>query len=682
MFKLEHIYKLAVTVAISFNLFGCFDKPDEFVAPTWDTQVHFPITAKEFGLSEIIEKDSSLLKSSDDPTKLGLIYIGDSQPLSTITIEDELKIDAFESRFSQNIGAIKVEFTIPTASKIKVEDWAPEVTSGSYQIFPEQEGNITLGINGVATVERIVADSATLVILVENKLPVDIVLRGIKIQNSVDQTVIAEKPGLNPSDWVLVPRNGARILSFTIYDKVITNSLEYVGTIWSEGSNGEAVQIPEEAGTTINAVFRDLIVSEATAALPPQNFQFTDTFLIDDSTKITEAIIDEGSATISIDNNIDANINANILFNNLFNEKDEQFGFDVSLTKKEINKVINIPSLENWTIRSTSYGIPTNEIEYSVHFTTDSTGEISTLNKNDSISFNLNFNEIVFKSFEGQLKPTRIALEESGFRLDYGDIKDQFHYGDIDFKGALFYLNINSSIDLDLILNGEISANNGSNTFQMPIQDIFLPTVEPSKINITELLNQFSYDLPDSFAIMGSAFLNPYYQNSKVIMGDSIFGSVDYEIPLNIGISEGSFKDTLEIDLGDVDEDDINRLNYGEITFTVYNSVPVGLRFNAIVMDSNYTPILNIPNTERNQPEFLEVPNPEVSGNGDILLAGESVQTVTIFGDGIKKLLNNPYLEIQVFFSTAGTGTDPVKFKTSNNISFDVIAKGEYKVEL
>ena len=682
MFNLEHILKSIIIFAISINFFGCFDKPDEFVSPTWDTEVHLPITFKEFGLIEIVEKDSSLLKSSEDPSKLGLIYIGDTAPLSTITIEEELKLEPFETNFSQRIGPIKVEFTIPTASEIRVEDWAPDVTSGSFQVFPEQEGNVTLEINGVATVERIVADSATLIVLVENILPVDIVLRGIKIQNSADKSVIAEKPGLNPSDWVIVPSEGARILSFPIEGKVITNTLEYVGTIWSGGSNGNAEQIPEEAGTTINAIFRDLVVGEATAVLPVQNFHFTDSFVISDSTKITEAVIGKGSAQILINNNLDANLTANILFTNLYNDYNEQYNFDVNLTKKEVNRIITIPSLENWSIRSTVPGIPTNEIEYIVNFLTDSTGEISTINKNDSVSFQLNFNELIFESFEGKLKPIRIALEESGFSLDYGDIKDQFHYGDIDFKGANFYLNLYSSIDLDLILNGKITANNGINTFQMPIQDILLPTIEPQKINITELLNRFSSDLPDSFAIIGSAFLNPYYQNAKVAMGDSIFGSINYEIPLNIGISEGSFKDTLEIDLGNVDEDDLNRLNYGEVTFTVKNSVPVDLKFNAVVMDSNYTPVLNIPNTERNQSEFFEVPSPQVNEIGDIILVGESVQTVTMYGDGIKKLLNNPYLEIQVFFSTAGSGTDPVKFKTSNKISFDVIAKAQYKVEL
>ncbi len=85
----------------------------------------------------------------------------------------------------------------------------------------------------------------------------------------------------------------------------------------------------------------------------------------------------------------------------------------------------------------------------------------------------------------------------------------------------------------------------------MPINTISLPTENPSKINITELLNRFSSDLPDSFAIIGSAMINPNYQIAKIVMGDSIFGSINYEIPLNIGIAEGSFKDTLDIDLGD-----------------------------------------------------------------------------------------------------------------------------------
>ena len=682
MFRSKHFAKLIAILFIGFSLVGCFDTPNDFVSPTWDADLHLPITSKEYKLLEIVEKDSSLLKSSEDPTKLGLIYIGDTQSVSTITIKDELKLDPFEASFEQEIGPLSIKVPIPAASDIRVEDWAEDVTSGSFQVFPEQEGNVTIQVNGVETVQRIVADEGILSILVWNKLPVEIVLRGVRIQNSVDQSVIAERSGLDPNQWLKIPPLQNVALNFPVSGKVITNSLEYIGTIWSEGSGGEQVPIPDEAGTTVLALFQDLLIGEATAALPVQNFQFNNSIIIDDSTKISEAIIEKGNGQIIISNNIDANLRANFLIANLYDDNNQPYNIDIILNKKETNYVVDIPTMENWSIRSNSPGVPTNELEYVVEVITDSTGEISTISKHDAINFQLNFTELTFDSFEGQLTPTKVDINKTGFSLDYGDIKNQFHYGDIDFKNALFYLDLSTSVDVDLLLNGKISATNGINTFTMPINAISLPTENPSKINITELLEKFSTDLPDSFAILGTALINPNYQIAKIAMGDSIYGSINYEIPLNIGIAEGSFKDTLELDLGDIDEEEINKFNYGEVTFIIKNSVPVGLRFNAAVLDSAYNPVLNIPNPFENSSEYLLIPKPEVSSEGDILLVGESTQTVTILGDGISKLLNNPYLEINVFFSTAGSDSQPVKFKTSNKISLEVIAKAEYKVGL
>lgn len=31
-----------------FSITACFDKPDEFVSPSWDTEINIPLTAKEF----------------------------------------------------------------------------------------------------------------------------------------------------------------------------------------------------------------------------------------------------------------------------------------------------------------------------------------------------------------------------------------------------------------------------------------------------------------------------------------------------------------------------------------------------------------------------------------------------------------------------------------------------------
>ena len=63
-------------------------------------------------------------------------------------------------------------------------------------------------------------------------------------------------------------------------------------------------------------------------------------------------------------------------------------------------------------------------------------------------------------------------------------------------------------------------------------------------------------------------------------------------------------------------------------------------------------------------------------------MAGTKTQTITIFGDDIKLLLNNPFMMLEVKFNTAGDNNIPVKFKTTNEISFDIRLSAEYRVEL
>jgi len=673
------VYLLQLILVIL--LVGCFDKPDEFIGPTWDTKVNFPVTTKEFELLEIVEKDSSILKSSQDPSTLGLIYFGDTQSVSTITIEDELKLDPFETNFSQSIGSIEINIPLPVESEIGLEDWAPGATGGSLQIFPEQEGNVNIDITGVETVESMEVEEGNLTFRVWNNLPVEIVLRGIRIQNKIDGSVIAERSGDNPSNWITIPGSQFRSIVFPVEGKTITNSLEYIGTIWTAGSNGIPVQIPEESEIIVLALFEDLVISAATAPLPVQTFNFNQSLVIDDSTEIEEAIIDQGSAILTANNEMDVSLTADVKFENLFDSDGKLYELSIPLARNEKNKIIDLSNLNGWKVTSASPGVTTDRITYSVEVVTDSTGEVSTIAKNDSVTFKLNFNELVFSSFTGLLKPADIDIEETGFKLDYGDFNEQLEYGEINFKDATFNLNFGSSADIKLLLNGDLFGTNGTSSNFQNTGDIIIPADEPVEIDISDLINGFSDALPDSFSMIGSALLNPYYEVGQVSRGDSVYGTIDFEIPLNVGISAGSFKDTFDVDLGDVDKDDINRLNYGEVSFTIRNTVPVALTFTAMILDSMYNEVLALP-IEENNIDYIEVPKPVVSSDGEILSAGEIVQTIILFGDDIKKFLDNPYISVQFNFKTAGDEIAPVKFKTSNKISFDVKAKAEYKVEL
>lgn len=681
MIKKRYSLNYFLILIIGLTQFYCFDKPDEFVAPVWDAEVNIPITSKQFELLEIVEKDSSLLKASDDAANLGLIYFGDNQAISAFSLEDDLKLDGFETGFNQKLGQINVDVPIPAASEIRVEDWTTEVTSGSYQVFPEQEGNVTIDISGIETVESILADEGDLSLFIVNRLPVEIVLRGIVIRNQDDGSIVAERPSSDPSQWIPIAPLSVDTIMFSIDGLRISNSLQYEGTIWSGGSGDQEVQVPEEAGTTILALFENLVIGAATAQLPIQNFDYSGSVLLSDSTRIEEAVIEDGSGEIIIDNNIDLNIALNVVFQNLFDTNDRQYELSVYLNKNEKDRRISLPSLSGWRITSIEPGTTTNELSYSISAVTDSTGEVSTITKNDSVIFDIQFDDLELSSFEGKLKPTTASLEESSFKLDYGDLNENLNFAELNFKDAAFVLNLQSSADVNIEINGEILGNNGLITVTEPIENIIIPSEEPVKVDISELINGFTQVLPDSFSLKGAALLNPYYQIVSVANGDSIFGDIEFEIPLNVGISAGSFKDTFEVDLGDIDADDINRLNYGEVTFEIINSVPVGLIVKSAILDSNFNKVLDIP-TPNNSQEYIEVPKPEVSENGEILGSESITQTLVVLGDDIQKLINNPYMMLDVSFSTSGENNLPVKFKTTNKISFDVRVKAEYRVDL
>ncbi len=677
-----HVTRISLIIILLYTLLltGCFDKPEEFISPSWDVEVNVPITTKEFSLMEIVKRDSSILRWYKDPENLGLLYFSDTTKFSTIKVEDKLKISGFHASFSQTLGTIKIPIPVPSAAEIKVNTWAPEITPGSSQVFPEQEGDVIIPFGGLETIKSIKLDEGILTIYILNDLPVEIVLRGVKIRNAINSSIIAERKNA-PSQWLTIPPYKLDSLSFDISGKTILDSLEYVGTIYSPGSNGESVMVMQEAETQILSVFNNLVIAEASAPLPVQKIEFAKNVKISDSTKIESVVIHSGSINLNINNNIDIALSANVKFDNLFDVNGNPYILDLTLDRNEHNKIINIPSLQGWKIATLTPGTPTNELSYSISVVTDSTGEISTITKNDSISFDLDFEELVFESFTGLIAPTKFDLDNSGFKVNYGDISNNIKFGEINFGAADLYLDINSSANISILLNGNVSATNGTVTNTLTLQNIYIPSDKPNKIDISGLINGFSSDLPDSFTVNGTTILNPEYQIGSVSMNDSVYGNIHFDIPLNLGISSGVIRDTLDLNIDNKDNDDIDNLNYAEITFGITNSIPIGLTFVGYVVDDNFIKELRLP-PSYNEIDSIRIPKPTVSDNGDIIEPGRLTQTLKLKGDDVQKFFNNSKMIIEIRFATAGKNNIPVKFRTSNKISFTVKGNASYRAEL
>ncbi|PID62652.1 MAG: hypothetical protein CR986_00830 [Ignavibacteriae bacterium] len=675
MFKLKS--SIVFSALLLILLGGCFDPPDDFVAPTWDTKINIPVTSQNFSLMELIEKDSTIFRASDDPKNMGLIYVGDTQKVSTVTVAEQLKISGFHASTTQKIGALKITAPPPVTAAITMSNLGISSASGQTAPFPEFSQTIDIPIEGVATVQSAKMESGNLKLSITNSLPVEIQLKGINLVNTNDNSVVAQR--LAP-DVVTISPLEEETVNFDLTNKTITNSLKYIGEIYSPGSGTTFVEIPSNDVITLNAAFENLVISEVTAQLPTQKFNFNKTFALTDSTKITEASIISGRAEITINNNMDIELNASIVFENLVNSTGESYKLDIHVERNEQNKVISLDDLPAWKVVSKT-SEPTDSLKYSVSVFSDSTGQASTITKDDEIGFAISFSDLTFKSFTGLLKPLKIKLNKEGFGIDYGHIMDNLEIGEVVFKDCKFKINFNSTAKVPVFVSGNLYATNGITSNTMHINEIDISESGPNYIDVTELINGFSNELPDSFAIEGEAKINPNYEIVSVSGNDSIYGDVEFEIPLNIGIPQGTFKDTFNIDIGNINEEKIDNFNYGEINIEIENRLPIGVTVTATIIDSLNRPILDLP-TDYNEIDCLEIPKPEVNLEGEVISSSKLTQSLVVKGEDIKKFLKNPNMIVNIAFSTAGNNGAPVKFKTSNNIIMKVRANAEYKVDL
>ena len=136
----------------------------------------------------------------------------------------------------------------------------------------------------------------------------------------------------------------------------------------------------------------------------------------------------------------------------------------------------------------------------------------------------------------------------------------------------------------------------------------------------------------------------------------------------------------MELKINDSNKDEIDNVNYAEVTFEITNSIPIGLTFVGYVVDDNFIKELRLPPTY-NEIDSIRIPKPKVSDNGDIIEPGRLTQTLKLQGDDVQKFLNNSKMIIEIRFATAGDNNIPVKFRTSNKISFTVKANASYRTE-
>jgi hypothetical protein len=673
--KRKLIPLLAIPILLVVLIVGCVDLPNETIAPSWDVPLYFPLLDTTFVLEDMIGDDSTIV-ASDNPASLGLLYYQQQNEIDPFMVDSNLTINGFSTTTSQVIGAITINDVDPISTSILVTDWAPTVSPGDTMIFPESENSLVIPFPKVDAFSLLTLDDGVLTINIQNNLPVDLELRGILIRNVVGRQIVASH-----TTTLVIPAESSDFIALDLAGKIIEDSLQYEGTLYSSGSNNNPVLIPVDAGTELTGTFSDLVVAEVEAVLPEQDpFTTTDVVVFDDSTMLETAIFDDGNFAITFGNNLDVAINLDIEIDNLIKSDGTTYTETVSLDRNELNRVISYPDLSNWRIISKT-GAPTNELSYSAVVNTITSSSPSNLSKDDSVTIDIDFGDVTLSYVEGIITPVNFDIAETNFDFDLGDIKDKFTYESLTWGNPGIILTLNSSANMEIELNGLVNGSNGSTENSMNV-DVELAgggteVVDLRDYGFVDFMNGFSDAIPNTFSFSGTAIVNPEYKNGSVEKTESITGSINIEIPLDVGIAGGSYIDTMNVDSIDIGDETIDAINSLSITIEMTNAIPVGISISGSVLDELGNELFPFPPTYNENSEII-VAAPTVDENGYVISPSNLTQTIELQGEDAKLFLKNPNLYLDVKLNTPST--NPVKFRNTDSIGMKVYGHLNYRV--
>ncbi len=687
---MKKITNYTLLIFIAFGLSSCFDVPDEFIAPAWDVEVNIPVSTKKYTLADIIKNEPNFIVNTNDPTSLGKITYNQNIEFAKAGLNKGLVFESFESYTSQKIDEIKITDIDPITLDIDSEDLLPGASGGTDQNIPPFQVQLNSNFNVSSNFESITFASGELNFKIYNNLPVEIELRGFDVVNTLDGSVVFSRSA-NASDWIVIPPYDSSAIPISLDNKTVTGQLSFNSQVFSPGSGTEAVPIPTGAALSFTIELNEgFIVRSVIAPLPVQGPIISQSSIAiqtgDQPTKFQRTVLDTGSFRITVDNHFDLDITLNLSIENLYRANGSQFNRTIALARKEMNKVIELSSMEGWVFDNN--GVPTEFLNYRLVIDTHDANDPRELAVNDSVSLHFYFGDIALRSFIGTITPTEVEIPSSTSELNLGELEETFSFNELAFDNPDIILQVNSPTTFEVLFNGQIDISNGTENNVLYLNDVLLQpsditNIELQDYGLEEVINSFSNKFPNSYSLSGTATINPNYRLGSISATDSINGNLDLNLPLTAGIAGGLLIDTVKNTITD-DFEDIEKLNYAHLTLELTNEIPISIAFVGTFNDSAGTKVLNLPPRPLypSNKDTVFVDPPRVDLKGNIISAGYRIQELELFGDEVQKFLSSPFMTFQVRFITPPKGTNiPVSFNINDELNFKVTAKASYRVD-
>lgn len=589
-------------VIISLGFFGC---KKSFEPPSWDADIITPIAKSNLSISNLAGGSTSLQVNAD--TTVSIVY---SNELFDFTMDSLVAINV--APFTRNVKIDSLKLSDQTIQQsVTLGEVARQMGPPAEGIILSNHGNsapIPGPFNGVTAGPFTVDASSFLTtatlengfmdVKIVNGFPVEIQNVTYEIRNQSDNSLILT------DNYPSIPAGDSVFSSTDLSGTTIEGVLEITITNMDiQSSGGAFVPIDTNDAITASVTLRDMQVSAATAIFPEQTIvDNTDSVALlgMDDVELKFATISSGQVEIEVL----STIQDSLFFN--YQIPDASIGgipfeVDVTVPPAPPGDTARVYLTQDFT--GYDFTFENNKFNNILIGRIDSTGEIRSISKSDSVYINLGIVGLTPSFVRGYLGQDTFAI---GPAISDIDIFKNIIGGTIDLEQSEFTLRVTNSLGVDgsATINNIVSTNSSTAAnavlnlggIPMPIaigraiESPFSTTTTSVVINdgnsntsqLLEILpDQLTYDL-DLVTNPGG---NTGACNDFAFENTSFNVALDVEVPLSLVANSLTLSDTTELNTASIDSP--SQIKDGTFTFIIDNGYPLEMNLKIYFLDAS-----------------------------------------------------------------------------------------------
>lgn len=545
--------------------------------PSFTTRLAVPLGEKRIDIADIIE-DEDYLIAMDDGT-LGFWVSGDPD---TLNLDFDLAAIVPAQQVTGALGSFELQIDAGTTFDFELERIWPEATifDGQEWPVPRLPIDISSDTENLTEIESAHLAAGTLIVSVFNGLPVP---------------VSSDEPGPDRLTLELLDPDTGLPLAIVEFDEIEAGAHAQrtadladvvlpgrIAVRLAGGSPGseDAVVIDAQAAISVDAVFSDLLVTEAVAVVPAQSFDTIFSSPLPADYDVMLAVIDEGSLTVTMRNEMAIDCEATVTWPTVWNHNGQVLQLVIDLPGGSV--VVREVDFADRIVQAPE-GETLDELVATVAVTSDgSGGQAVALRADQGVLAQISGGRIEFASVTGIVPSLSYDLAPAEQNIELPDELDGMELRHATME---ITLSISASVPAEVTFD-LVGINQAGDERSLQVQEA-IEAGEAGRDNTTHIvlhggnstIVDFLNHMPNTISLAGGVQLGGPGVQGTLRRGDRAIVSWQITAPLEVVIeSTQLFSKPSALDLGESSREMIeDHLGAAQVQLEILNHLPVGV---------------------------------------------------------------------------------------------------------